>query len=356
MISLPGLTLATGRPEIARSILSTYARHVDRGMLPNRFPDDGEPPEYNTVDAALWFFQAVRAYHEATQDDAFLAEVYPVLEDIGAWYERGTRYGIGVDPNDGLVHAGEDGVQLTWMDAKVDDWVVTPRQGKPVEINALWYNAMFAMAGFARRLKRAPETYEALAIRIEKSFARYWNPATRCLIDVLDGPDGNDDSIRPNQIFALSLPNCPLPSAQRRAVLETCGRLLLTSHGLRTLARDDPRYAGRFTGDRRARDGAYHQGTAWTWLLPHYALAHERVHGDRDLALAFLEPMANLCQAYGIGSLPEVADGEAPHRPVGCIAQAWSVSEVLRVYGAMMAEGRRPRRRAPVRKGALLRA
>jgi predicted glycogen debranching enzyme len=352
MMALPGLTLATGRPEVARAILGTYARHVDQGMLPNRFPGQDEPAGYDSVDAALWFFHAVRAYHDATQDDTFLGEVYPILEDIGAWYERGTRFGIVVDSNDGLIHAGDDGVALTWMDARTDGRALTPRRGKPVEVNALWYNALVAMAGFARRLKRAPDSYEAQAIRVEKGFARYWNPDANCLYDVLDGPEGHDAAIRPNQILALSLPNSPLPATQRRAVLEACGRLLLTSHGLRTLAPHDSRYRGTFFGDRSMRDGAAHQGAAWPWLLAHYALAHERVNGDRDLALSFLEPLADLMQAYGAGLLPMVADGDLPHRPRGCIAYALSVAETLRAYHALAAETRRaPKRRAVGRAG-----
>ncbi len=332
MIALPGLALSTGRPELARTILSTFARFVDQGMLPNYFPDQGEPPTYNTVDAALWFFQAVRSYVEATQDLKFLAEVYPTLEDIGAWYERGTRYGIHVDPSDSLVAAGDDGVQLTWMDAKVDDWVVTPRRGKPVEVNALWYNALAAMVSFAGKLKRPAEAHEQRMRDVEAAFQRYWNPDTGCLYDVLDGPEGNDATVRPNQLLAVSLPESPLPLEQRRAVLETCGRLLLTSHGLRSLAPADGRYRGVYSGDRRARDGAYHQGTAWTWLLPHYALAHYRVHGRREEALAFLEPLGQLMGACGVGTLPEITDGDAPHAARGCVAQAWTVGEALRAW------------------------
>jgi predicted glycogen debranching enzyme len=304
-------------------------------MLPNYFPDQGEPPAYNTVDAALWYFQAVRSYVEATGDLKFLAEVYPTLEDIGAWYERGTRYGIRMDPADSLLTAGDEGVQLTWMDAKVDDWVVTPRRGKPVEVNALWYNALAAMAMFANRLKRPAETHEQRMREIEMSFQRFWNPETGCLFDVLDGPEGNDPAIRPNQLFAVSLPASPLTHEQQRAVLGTCGSQLLTSHGLRSLAPGDSRYRGVFTGDRRARDGAYHQGTVWTWLLPHYALAHARVHGRREEALAFLAPLGELMGACGVGSLPEVTDGDAPFTPRGCIAQAWSVGEALRAWHAL---------------------
>ncbi len=345
MIALPGLTLATGRPEVAKAILTTFARFVNQGMIPNYFPDQGEEPEYNTVDAALWFFQAVRAYHDATGDDTFLAEVYPVLEDIIAWYERGTRFGIGVDPADGLVRQGAPGVQLTWMDARVDNWVVTPREGKPVEINALWYNAQLTMLGFARKLKRSHEPFDQRARVIEKGFARFWNPETGCLFDVLDGPDGHDAKIRPNQIFAVSLPDSPLNAAQRRAVVDTCGRLLVTSHGMRSLAPDEAEYHGIFTGDRRTRDGAYHQGTVWTWLLPHFALAHERAYGDAATARQFLEPMGQLIGEMNVGSLPEVADGDAPHTPRGCFAQAWSVAETLRAWNALTGERKRTRRR-----------
>ncbi len=350
MIALPGLAVVTGRHDLARTVLGTFAAFVDQGMLPNYFPDQGEAPEYNTVDAALWFFQAVRAYHDATGDHGFLAEIYPVLEDIGAWYERGTRHGIRVDRQDGLVRAGEPGVQLTWMDAKVEDWVVTPRQGKPVEINALWYGALMTMARFAKALGRETAGYEQQAARVAESFARFLNPETGCLYDVVDGPKGHDPAIRPNQIFALSLPDSPLAAADRRRVLEACGRHLLTSHGLRSLAPANPSYRGLFTGDRWARDGAYHQGTVWTWLLPHYALAHHRVHDDAAAAQRLLEPFARLMWEMGAGTLPEVADGDAPYRPRGCFAQAWTVAETLRAWHVLEARivkpGRKTARRA----------
>jgi predicted glycogen debranching enzyme len=351
MIALPGLTVAAGRPEVARAVLSTFARHVDRGMLPNFFPESGATPEYGSVDAALWMFGAARAYVEATKDDGFLAEIYPMLEDIGAWYERGTRHGIQVDPRDGLLDAGEPGTALTWMDARVDGAPVTPRQGKAVEVNALWYNALRAMGGFARRLKRPAEAYDQMAARVQRSFERFWNEEMGCLYDVIDGPEGPDAAVRPNQIFAVSLHESPLPAARRRAVLEACGRHLLTSHGLRSLSPFDSRYRGTYAGDPRARDAAYHQGTAWTWLLPHYALAHFRVHGEREAALSLLEPLADLMAVRGVGYLPEIADGDPPHAPRGCIAQAWSVGEALRAWheiaGARRARrGARPKSRA----------
>src|SRR6266849_5522176 len=245
MIALPGLTLTTGRPEIAARILRTFARFVDRGMLPNVFPDAGQAPEYNTAGVALWYFEAVRQYVAATNDLEPLHELFPVLGEIIDWHVRGTRYKIHVDPEDGLLFAGEPGVQLTWMDAKVGDWVVTPRIGKPIEINALWLNGLVTMTQFARMLKKPAARYASLAKRTRAGFARFWNESTQCCFDVLDGPEGNDASIRPNQIFAVSLPECALTSAQQRAVVETCGRQLLTSHGLRSLTPDDSSYRRR---------------------------------------------------------------------------------------------------------------
>jgi predicted glycogen debranching enzyme len=342
MIALPGLTITTGRLAVARTILTTFARYVSDGMLPNYFPDQGEPPEYNTVDAALWFFQAVRAYDDATVDDALLAELFPVLVSICKCYERGTRHGIRVDPQDGLVCAGESGVQLTWMDARVDDWVVTPREGKPVEVNALWYNALTAMARFATRLGKREGEWSDRAARVAASFARFRNPETGCLYDVLDGPQGADAAIRPNQIFALSLPDCPLDESTCRGVVDVCARELVTAIGLRSLAPSHRDYRGSFVGDRRTRDGAYHQGTIWTWLLPHYALALHRVDGDPASAVAVLEPYADLCGAMCVGTLPEVADGDPPHEPRGCFAQAWTVAETLRVWHLLSAKRMSP--------------
>ncbi len=336
MIALPGLALATGRPEVARRILTTFARFVDQGMLPNRFPDAGEAPEYNTVDATLWYFEAIRACHAATGDDGLLRDLFPVLEEIVRWHRKGTRYGIAEDPTDGLLRAGEPGVQLTWMDAKVGDWVVTPRIGKPVEVNALWYNALKAMAAFARRLGRPADSWDALASRAAAGFERFWNEGAGYCFDVIDGPEGNDDALRPNQIFAVSLPESPLPPDRRRRVVDACARHLLTSYGLRSLAPGHPQYQGRYGGGPRERDGAYHQGTAWGWLLGPFALAHYKVHGDRDAALGFLEPMAHHLADYGVGSLAEIFDGDAPFTPCGCIAQAWTVAETLRAWQQIM--------------------
>jgi predicted glycogen debranching enzyme len=332
MIALPGLTLATGRPDVARPILTTFARFVDRGMLPNRFPDAGEVPEYNTVDATLWYFEAIRAYHAVTGDDVLLKELYPVLEGILDWHRRGTRYGIGEDPADGLLGAGEPGVQLTWMDAKVGDWVVTPRIGKPVEVNALWYNALRAMAGFARRLSQRAEPWEERAARVRRGFDRFWSNGVGYCYDVIDGPDGADATLRPNQIFAVALPESPLDPGRQRQVVEACARGLLASFGLRSLAPRHPGFRGRYEGGVVERDGAYHQGTVWGWLLGPFALAHLRVYGQPEVALGFLEPMAHHLGDSGVGSIAEIFDGDAPFTPRGCIAQAWSVAETLRAW------------------------
>jgi predicted glycogen debranching enzyme len=339
MISLPGLAISTGRPELAGRILRTFARFIDQGMLPNRFPDAGEAPEYNTADATLWYFDALRGYHAAAKDDALLKDLFPALEEIVRWHRDGTRYGIGEDPADGLLRSGQPGVQLTWMDAKVGDWVVTPRTGKAVEVNALWYNALCSMANFARRLGRDAEEWEGLAERVRARFDRFWNEAAGYCYDVIDGPDGNQAALRPNQIFAVSLPESPLSPERQKKVVDACARHLLTSHGLRSLALDHPEYRGRYTGGPWERDGAYHQGTVWSWLLGPFALAHLRVYGDRAAAEAFLAPLAHHLGDYGVGSLAEIFDGDPPFAPRGCIAQAWSVAETLRAWAEIAGRG-----------------
>ena len=332
MIALPGLTLTTGRPEVARRILKTFARFVDRGMLPNRFPDAGEAPEYNTVDATLWYFEALRAYHAATRDDGLLKELYPVLEEIVRFHRAGTRYGIKEDAGDGLLTSGEPGVQLTWMDAKVGDWVVTPRTGKPVEINALWYNALRAMAGFARHLGRPAGPWDTLADRVKAGFERFWSESAGHCYDVLDSPGGHDEALRPNQLFAVSLRESPLSPERQKRVVDTCARHLLTSFGLRSLAAGHPDYRGHYGGDQRERDGAYHQGTVWAWLLGPFALAHFKAYGDAATARSFLAPLADHLGDHGVGSIAEIFDGDPPFAPGGCIAQAWSVAETLRAW------------------------
>ena len=344
MIALSGLTLATGRADLARNILRTFARFTDRGMVPNFFPDSNETPEYNTVDATLWYVEAVRQYFAATGDLEFLRELFPGLVSIIEWHIRGTRYNIHTDPEDGLLYAGEPGVQLTWMDAKVGDEAVTPRIGKPIEVNALWLNALVAMAQIARALNRSDEPYESIAGRARHNFQRFWNESEQYCFDVVDGPQGNDASLRPNQIFAVSLPESPLTPEQQRAVVDTCARYLLTSCGLRTLAPGHPNYRGRYAGGPRERNSAYHQGTVWGWLLGPFALAHLRVYGDRSMATSFLKPMKHHLMTNGLGSASEIFDGDAPFVPRGSIAQAWTVAEVLRAWTATAdgVEGTKP--------------
>jgi predicted glycogen debranching enzyme len=335
MIALPGLTLATSRAGIAKKILESFARYIDGGMLPNNFPDAGGRPEYNTVDAALWFFEAVRQYFAATQDIETLAKLFPVMSQMIDAHMAGTRYHIHVDQADGLLYAGEPGVQLTWMDAKVADWVVTPRIGKPVEINALWFNALETMASLAPAANKSAEPFTKLAERVKQSFSKFWNDRFGYCYDVLDAPGiGNDAALRPNQIFAVSLPQSPLPAKQQKAVVDICARRLVTSYGLRSLAQTEPGYQEHYGGNIRERDGAYHQGTVWGWLLGPFVLAHLRVYADRDAALSFLEPLGKQIHSHGLGTLSEIFDGEPPFTPRGCIAQAWTVAEVLRAWRA----------------------
>jgi len=336
MIALPGLTLATGRSGVAKQILLAFARYVDGGMLPNNFPDSGGRPEYNTVDAALWYFEAVRQYVAVTDDQSTLQKLCPALEGIVDAHAKGTRYQIHVDPADGLLYAGEPGEQLTWMDAKVGDWVVTPRTGKAVEINALWINALETMAGFARLLKKSSDTYDAFSRKAKDSFQKFWNPQRGCCYDVIDVPGiGNDTSLRPNQIFAVALPVSPLNAAQQKAVVDVCAEHLLTPYGLRSLAPGEPGYQGYYGGGPRERDGAYHQGTVWGWLLGPFALAHFRVYGDRVAALRLFDSIDVAIRSYGVGSLAEIYHGDMPFTPDGCIAQAWSVGEVLRAWSEL---------------------
>lgn len=332
MIALPGLTLATGRSDVARGILRTFGRYVDRGMLPNRFPDHGDVPEYNTSDATLWLFEAIRAYHAATGDDELVVELYPILEEIIDWHRRGTRYQIHVDQVDGLLYAGEPGVQLTWMDAKVGEWVVTPRIGKPVEVNALWYNALCVMVVLANIAGKHPGEFESLAEQVRSAFERFWNSPVGYCYDVIDGPQGHEAALRPNQLFAVALPYSALAPAQQKAIVDVCARHLLTPHGVRSLASFERGYIGHYGGLPRDRDGAYHQGTVWAWLIGPFVAAHLRVYGDRDQARTYLVPLLRHLSGGAVGTISEIFDGDAPFAPRGAFAQAWSVAEVLRAW------------------------
>lgn len=341
-IALPGLTLCTGRPDVARKILTTYAHFVDRGMLPNVFGADSRV-QYNTVDAALWFVEAAARYANASGDRATVLALWPALQSIVSHYRTGTRFGIRVD-DDGLLTAGASGTQLTWMDAKIGDWAVTPRAGKSVEVCALWYNALLRLAVLreAHDVPGDATDYAGFAARTRDAFARFWNDPAHGCFDVLDGPGGNDATIRPNQIFAVALPHCPLDEAQSRAVVDVCAARLLTSRGLRSLAPSDSRFVARYAGSPQQRDAAYHQGTVWTWLLGAFAVAHARTYGDVALARSFLTPLEGALCDYGLGTLGEIADGAAPFEPRGAIAQAWSVAELLRAWHdiPLAAEGR----------------
>ncbi|MFM7652672.1 MAG: amylo-alpha-1,6-glucosidase [Vulcanococcus sp.] len=338
MISLSGLTLATGRPAIGAQILRTYARHLQAGLLPNRFPEGPEPlgeHDFNTVDATLWFVEALRRQHEATGDTDLIRALLPTLREILEAHCAGTRHGIRRDPSDGLLRAGEEGLQLTWMDAKVNGDVITPRIGKPVEVNALWCCALRTIAemeelcgdpGAARRVG-------VLADAARMSFARFWNEPAGCCFDLIEGPDGNPDAtIRPNQLLALTLSQALLSPEQARRLLAVVGEHLLTPVGLRSLDPRDGRYQGRCEGGPVARDRAYHQGTVWGWWLGIWALAQARVEGDPGRGLQWLDGIGDQLATAGLGQLSEIFDGDPPHQPRGCIAQAWSVAETLRAW------------------------
>jgi predicted glycogen debranching enzyme len=280
-------------------------------------------------------FHALDDYLAARPDPQLQSELFPILMDIVRAHQAGTRYGIRVDPADGLLHSGEPGTQLTWMDAKQGNTAFTPRVGKAVEINALWLNALDVAVRLAGRLGAESEqkVCQSLLSRAADGFGRFWNEQRSCLFDVLDvGGGQNDARVRPNQILALSLPYCALSRAKMRAVLDTCARQLLTSYGLRSLAPGEPGYVGRYEGDSWQRDGAYHMGTVWSWLLGPFARAHHRVYGDARLAVSFLDPIAQHLNSACIGNVSEIFDGDAPHIARGCFAQAWSVGEILRAW------------------------
>jgi 4-alpha-glucanotransferase len=332
MISLAGLTVVSGHLESARSILMSYAKLVDQGQLPNRFIDRGETAEYNTVDAALWYFDAWHVYIEASNDLDSLKEIFPTLQSIIDWHIQGTRYAIAMDPQDHLLRAGEPGVQLTWMDAKVGQWVVTPRVGKPVEINALWYNALVIMTEFAQRIKKPAGSYAELAEAVKVSFQKYRQAHGAGLFDVLDSPEGDDPTLRPNQILAVSLHHSPLNPSLQKEVVDVCAKELLTSHGLRSLSPRHKDYAHYYQGGVADRDGAYHQGTVWAWLLGYYAWAEYRVTGDAVAAQQRLVPLGDHLHDAGLGQVSEIFDADPPHHPRGAPAQAWSVACTLTAW------------------------
>jgi predicted glycogen debranching enzyme len=334
MISLEGLTLVTGREDEAKAILRTFTTYTRDGLIPNHFPEGDDEGVYHTADATLWFFHALDRYLTWTGDGSTLRALLPTLRVIVGAHLHGTRFNIGVDPFDGLLRQGKEGYQLTWMDAKLDDWVVTPRRGKAVEINALWYNALRLMRRWEQEEgepARADELGD-LAEQVRESFnRRFWIAREGHLYDVVDGEEGDDPSFRPNQIFAVSLPNAVLDQARWKPVVEAVRSRLLTPVGLRSLAPDHPDYRPTYMGNLWERDGAYHQGTVWAWLIGPFVDAWLKVHpGDEATARGFLSGLLTHLDESCIGSVGEVFDAEEPHRPRGCIAQAWSVSELLR--------------------------
>ncbi len=332
MISLEGLTLCTGRYREAGAILRTFSNYVRDGLLPNLFPEGERQALYHTVDATLWYFHAIARYVETTGDRSIVAALFPVLHSIIEHHLRGTHYNIHVDA-DGLVAAAAEGYQLTWMDAKVDGWVVTPRRGKPVEIQALWYNALQWMALWSKELGHATQLYEDAAARVRETFnRRYWNEARGCLFDVLDGPDGNDAALRPNQMFAISLGFPILDEGRWASVVDVILKNLVTPYGLRTLGADHPDYKAHYRGNLRERDAAYHQGTVWPWLIGHFIDAYLKVKPEPVAARRLLQHFEQHLLDAGVGSISEIFDAEEPYRPGGCVAQAWSIAEVLRAW------------------------
>ncbi len=334
MISLPGLTLTTGRTLEAGYILRTFAYYIRDGLIPNMFPEGERQGLYHTADATLWYFQAINHYLDATGDRETLRLLLPKLQDIVEHHLRGTRFGIGVDSHDGLLRQGEQGYQLTWMDAKVGDWVVTPRRGKAVEINALWYNALRLLEAWLKEegKESAAKPISGHADRARRSFnERFWNPAVGYLNDIVDGEKGDDPACRPNQLFAISLSHPVLDEARWPAVLKIVKERLLTPVGLRSLAPNHPDYKAKYYGDLRARDAAYHQGTVWAWLIGPFVDAWLKVYPEDQVgARRFLTGFVGHLGEAGIGSISEIFDAEEPFTPRGCIAQAWSVAEVLR--------------------------
>lgn len=333
MISLEGLTLCTERYQEARSILRTFGQYVRDGLLPNLFPEGKRQALYHTVDATLWYFHALDRYYRITGDRETLLTLYPVLISIIDHHVKGTHFGIKVDPQDGLLHAGAEGYQLTWMDAKVGDWVVTPRRGKPVEIQALWYNALRCMADWGSVVGNSSERWITMASHAAQAFnRRFWDHNLGYLLDVIDGEQGDDNSLRPNQILAISLPHPILEEAKWRPVLNVVAGRLLTHVGLRSLDPAHRDYKGTYFGDLRARDAAYHQGTVWAWLIGPFLDAWLKTHGNLPMGRQMLEGFRAHLLDEGIGTISEIFDADPPYYPRGCIAQAWSVAEVLRVW------------------------
>jgi predicted glycogen debranching enzyme len=341
MIALPGLTLVNGRFDIAKEILSTFAAHCQRGLIPNMFAEfPGQEPVYNTVDASLWFIHAVGRYFDYTNDTGFINDIWQTVEEIINYYTNGTDYNIKMD-DDGLI--SHDG-QLTWMDAKIGDFEVTPRNGKTCEVNALWYNALKYAEHMGNNLGKDTTHFNEIAEMLKSSFAdKFWNESTNCLYDCIMYSDIEnrsieikDESIRPNQILAVSLPFTMLSESMNQCIVSVVKNELLTPYGLRTLSPNDDKYVGMYQGNTESRDRAYHNGTVWAWLLGHYITAYRKTHGDTSECTQYLKELINELKNHldnaGIGTISEIFDADEPHKPRGCISQAWSVAELTRAY------------------------
>lgn len=342
MVSLPGLALATGRYNIASGILKTFGQYLSEGMLPNNFPDSGRTPHYNTIDATFWWAWALLKYYQNTSDDVFVSSQLPLLEDVVTWHLKGTRYNIHVDPADGLVSGGQPDVQLTWMDAKVGDYVVTPRSGKAVEINALWFNFLKILEHLLSISGGDGTKFGAMAETVRVGFQSFWNGEAGCLYDVIREDGWKDGSVRPNQLLAISLPYKLVTREQAKSILTKVEAELLTPVGLRSLSPKDPAYKGNYGGGKDVanqfeRDITYHQGTVWPWLLGPWVDARMKIHGNgednrRLVANQLATIRRHILGEAGLGTISEIFDGNQPHSARGCIAQAWSVAELLRVF------------------------
>jgi predicted glycogen debranching enzyme len=330
VLNIPGLLIANGRTDIAGKLLRKYAFVIDQGMLPDRYTKNHTGHTFTSLSTTLWYIEAIRAYYEATSDKHFVRELFPVLQDIIAWLNQGTHHNIHADPADGLLTTKESNLALTWMNAQVNNQPVTPRSGKPIEINALWYNALCIVNEFAGMLAENGEKYLHLAEKVRTGFNRFWNEALSCCFDFIDGPNNETSAqIRPNQLFAVSLPFTPLSPEQQKGVVDICARHLITSHGIRTLSPHDADYITHFGGDTYQRETAYHQGTVWGGLIGPFILAHFRVYKDKSTAASYLLPLYNQLSTHGLGTLSEIFDGNPPFTPHGGIACAWSVASLL---------------------------
>lgn len=335
MISLPGICLCTGNIALARQILRDYASQMEHGLIPNRFVERGEKADYNTVDATLWFANSIYLTLDQEWDEEFAREMFEKLQESIRYHRHGTVFGIIVDPADGLLTQGEPGVQLTWMDAKIGDWVVTPRHGKPVEINGLWINMLHVAAWMAEKLGEDTSQFLTLAKMAKSHFeAKFWHEGLHYYMDTVDP---NDASLRPNQVIAMSLPFSPCDPKHVAIALKSIDQHLVTPVGLRTLSPEDPSYHGSFQGPLRSLDEAYHQGTVWPWLFGPYIRAMMKSGATKAAAKKKLANVEDMLREYGVGGIAECYDGDAPHHAGGCPWQAWSVAEILFVTKELLA-------------------